>query len=331
MRPGSEGYHNEVGFLRELLKALPELQGSDMPDIVLHDYDPLLDSANMSPANWEMIAADIIRRHNEFDGFVIIHGTDTITYTASALSFLLDGLSKPVVLTGAQIPLCRVRSDGRPNLIDAILIAAHEPIAEVCIVFGDRVLRGNRTVKMSADDLDAYRSPNFPQLGRAGTSIEINHSLLRPHDGTPIRQRPLRHAHVAALQLFPGITGATVRNATQAPLQGLVILAYGSGNGPADADDLIDAISDACDRGVVVAMGSQCAEATVQLGSYATSGAFEAAGAIGVGDMTPEAALTKLYYLLAMGLPSEAVRTFMPLNLKGEITAPADDLPNDIE
>ena len=327
MRPGPDGYRNAVGFLREVLEALPELHGTDMPEVVLHDYDPLLDSANMSPANWEMIAADIIARYDDFDGFVIIHGTDTITYTASALSFLLEGLSKPVVLTGAQIPLCQVRSDGRPNLIDAILIAAHEPIPEVCVVFADRILRGNRAVKISADDLDAYRSPNFPPLGRAGTSIEIDHGLVRSVSQSPLRRHQLQHAHVAALQLFPGITGAIVRNATQAPLQGLLVLAYGSGNGPADADDLIDAIEDACQRGVVVVIGSQCAEATVQLGQYATSGAFGRAGAVGVGDMTPEAALTKLYYLLALGLSAEEVRTIMPLNLRGEVTGPEHELP----
>ena len=322
MRPGANGYHNDPGFLSELLQALPELQSEDMPELVLHDYDPLLDSANMSTAHWELIAADIIARYNEFDGFVVLHGTDTLTYTASALSFLLEGLGKPVIITGAQIPLCRIRSDGRPNLIDALLVAAREPITEVCVVFGDRLLRGNRSVKVSADDLDAFRSPNFPQLGRAGTSIEIDHSVLRPHDGSPLRMHPLTHAHVGTLHLFPGVTAAVVRNAVQPPLQGLIILAYGSGNGPAADVELVSAIADATARGVVVVVGSQCQEATVSLDRYATSAAFLAAGAVGLGDMTPVAALAKLYYLLAMGLPPENIRALMPMNLRGEVTAP---------
>lgn len=208
MKPTEDGYAPAKGFLREQMEAMPELKHDDMPEYFIHEYDPLLDSANMTPDNWMEIAMDIYNNYYEYDGFVVLHGTDTMAYTASALAFMLEGLAKPVVITGSQIPLYEIRSDGRVNLITAMQIAANYKIPEVCLYFGDKLLRGCRSVKFSADRLHAFTSPNFPPLGTVGIDIKINWDLVLPFPNRDFKVQRLRQHNIGYLRFFPGISAA---------------------------------------------------------------------------------------------------------------------------
>src|SRR5205085_8527156 len=178
-----------------------------MPAYKIHEYTPLLDSSNMTPREWVKIARDVEANYDRYDGFVVLHGTDTMAYTASALPFMLQGLRKPVIITGSQIPLCEIRNDARENLITSLLIAAGDPIPEVCLYFGGRLLRGCRAVKVSADNFAAFASPNFPPLGEVGTDIEINWDIVRPPGNRRrLVVQDLAAPVVSALRLFPGIS-----------------------------------------------------------------------------------------------------------------------------
>jgi L-asparaginase len=316
-------YAPAPGYLAELMAALPELRDPRTPAYSVHEYATLRDSATMTPADWTAIAADIAANYAAYDGFVVLHGTDTMAYTASALAFMLRGLRKPVVLTGAQIPLCEVRSDGRDNLITALLIAAHEAIPEVCLSFGSRLLRGCRAVKVNASGLDAFASPNFPPLAQIGIEIEVDRRLVLPPpaDDAPLSVQPIGDVRIGALRLFPGIS-ATMVAAVLAPLQGLVLETYGSGNGPAGDHAFIAALAEASARDVVIVNCTQCLRGRVEPGAYATGAALARAGVSGGYDLTAEAALAKLAYLFSAGYAPAAVRELMGRNLRGELTPP---------
>src|SRR5947208_2599404 len=174
MKRTRKGYEPKTGYLQQQMEAIPELRHSSMPSVTVHEYEPLLDSSNMTPRQWLEIARDIATHYDEYDGFVVVHGTDTMAYTASALPFLLGGLAKPVVITGSQIPLCEIRNDARENLITSLMIASSCAIPEVCLYFGGKLLRGCRAVKVSADGFAAFDSPNHPPLGTVGIDIEID-------------------------------------------------------------------------------------------------------------------------------------------------------------
>lgn len=316
----AEGYRPERGNLQQQLDAMPELQHESMPLVTLHEYDPLLDSANMTPAQWVKIARDIAENYDAFDGFVVLHGTDTMAYTASALPFMLKGLGKPVIVTGSQIPLCEVRNDARENLITSLLIASTYDIPEVCLYFGAKLLRGCRAVKVSADGFAAFDSPNEPPLGTVGIDIDINWPLVRRDGSQRLEVEPIDAPIVSTLRLFPGISSELVRNVLRPPLQGLVIEAYGVGNGPDQDEAFLDVLREATARGVVIVACTQCTEGMVEMTEYATGSALACAGVIGGHDMTVEAALTKLSYLLSRGMSADAVRAEMHRNLRGELT-----------
>jgi len=322
MRPTSEGYAPAPGYLADQIMAMPELASELMPEVEIQEYDPLLDSADMTPDDWHKIAGDIGVHYQAHDGFIILHGTDTMAYTASALPFMLQSLGKPVILTGSQIPLCEVRNDARANLITALTIAANFAIPEVCLCFGNQLLRGCRSVKVSADGLDAFASPNLPALGDIGVDIRIHWDLTLPAPpaGAALHVHELKQVSVGALPLWPGIPAQVVRNFLQPPLQGLILRAYGVGNGPTNNADFLNALKEATARGVVIVDCTQCLRGSVHLGDYATGSALAKAGVISGYDMTAEAALAKLSYLLSQDLPVDEIRRLMQTDLRGELT-----------
>jgi L-asparaginase len=320
MRHTSDGYSPEAGYLEQQLEAMPELHHDSMPIVTIGEYTPLLDSSNMTPHEWVKIARDLAARYDEYDGFVVLHGTDTMAYTASALPFMLSGLAKPVIITGSQIPLCEVRNDARENLITSLLIASSYDIPEVCLYFGGKLLRGCRAVKVSADGFAAFDSPNFPPLGTAGIDISINWPFVRRDTGRELRVEEFGSPVVSALRLFPGISPELVRNVLRPPLQGLVLEAYGVGNGPDSDTAFLDALSEATARGVVIVDCTQCLEGTVNLTEYTAGSALARAGVISGYDMTAEAALAKMYYLFSRGGTPNDVEREMQLDLRGELT-----------
>jgi len=323
MKKSAAGYVPISGYLQKQMQRLPELESSSLPAYTIHEYDPLLDSSNMTPEDWLKIADDIASHYDRYDGFVVLHGTDTMAYTASALPFMLQGLQKPVIITGAQIPLCELRNDARDNLITAMLIAADFAIPEVCLCFGSKLLRGNRAIKVDAAGFDAFDSPNFPALGAVGIEIKINWNLvLQPaQPPSPVVVKPMKESRVAVLRLFPGISADIVRNVLRPPIKGLVLETYGVGNGPEDPD-LIEALKTASEQGIVIINCTQCIKGSVNMEDYATGSALAEAGVISGFDLTVEAALAKMAYLFSRSLTPEAVKKMMPVDMRGELSRP---------
>ncbi|MFZ2491014.1 MAG: asparaginase [Thermoanaerobaculia bacterium] len=321
MKRSKNGYTPEPGYLLAQMERMPELTHESMPAYGIHEYAPLLDSSNMTPREWLAIARDIAGNYDRYDGFIVLHGTDTMAYTASALPFMLSGLGKPVILTGSQIPLCEIRNDGRENLITSLMIASSYAIPEVCLYFGGRLLRGCRSTKVSASGFAAFDSPNHLPLGEVGIDIDIHWDLVRkvkPKQKLEVHElaRPL----VSALRLFPGILPELLHNVLRPPLQGLVLEAYGVGNGPDQDQEFVEVLREATSRGVVIVDCTQCLEGSVDLTEYQAGSALAAAGVISGFDMTAEAALAKLYYLFSRGLSPERVKKEMQRDLRGEMT-----------
>ncbi|QDU65544.1 asparaginase [Engelhardtia mirabilis] len=322
MREGPQGFAPAAGFFEAQMRQMPELLAPQMPAFDVVEYSPLLDSADMSPDDWLRIARDVQAHYDDYDGFVVVHGTDTMAYTASALSFMLEGLAKPVVLTGSQIPLCETRNDARNNLITALEVAANHAVPEVTLCFGDALMRGCRARKVDASGLAAFASPNFPPLGHIGSRIEIDQSRVRrPESGATLRVQAIGGPHVGALRLFPGLRASVLENMLSAPLEGLVLEAFGVGNGPKHDQQFLDVLRAGCERGIVVVVVTQCLRGRVDLSGYATGEALASAGVVSGVDMTPEAALAKLHYLLNRGLELDEVRRLIGVDLRGELSA----------
>ena len=304
MNRGAKGYQPGKGFLAEQLASLPELARPEMPKYELVEFDPVLDSSDMMPRDWQAIAEIIFERYEEFDGFVVLHGTDTMAYTASALPFMLSGLDKTVVITGSQIPLSEVRNDARENLITALMVAADFEVPEVCVLFGKHLLRGCRTTKFSASSFDAFESPNYPPLATVGTRIDLNESVIRrPEKSAKLTLKKIEVQEVATFRLFPGVSAAVLRNLLQQPLKALVLESFGVGNGPTTNPDFTNAIREATKNGTIVVNCSQCRHGSVRQTNYATGTALSEAGAISGGDLTIETTIAKLLFLFSCDLP----------------------------
>ncbi|XP_070836188.1 60 kDa lysophospholipase isoform X2 [Chaetodon trifascialis] len=286
------------------------------------EYSPLLDSSNMTTDDWGRIGNDIEKNYENYDGFVVLHGTDTMAYTASALSFMCEHLGKPIVLTGSQVPIYEMRNDGRDNLLGALLIAGQFVIPEVCLYFYNKLYRGNRVTKVDAGSFNAFSSPNLPPLATAEVDIKINwDTVWRPNTTAKFQVSTKLNRNVGLLRLFPGITAATVRAFLQPPMEGVVMETYGSGNAPDNRPDLLDELKKATDAGVIIINCTQCLRGTVSP-SYATGQVLMDAGLIAGGDMTPEAALSKLSYVLAKkDIDLAAKKKMMGQNLRGEMNA----------
>ena len=285
--------------------------------------DRIIDSSNMTPECWVDIATIIERNYDAYDGFVVLHGTDTMAYTASALSFMFKNLAKPIVLTGSQLPLGMLRSDGRENIICALEIASGQQmlIPEVTIFFESHLYRGNRSTKVSAENFDAFSSFNYPSLAKAGIKITYRNHLALPMPQGALRVRKQFDRRIAVLKLFPGITPQTVQAIVGTPdLQGLIIETFGSGNAPTEPW-FIDALEGAIRRGVVVLNVTQCKAGAVQMRQYQASCDMDRIGVIGGHDITIEAAVTKMMYLLGNFPDDKAkVRDRLGKSLRGEIS-----------
>jgi lysophospholipase len=282
------------------------------------DYDPLLDSSNMTHVDWVRIASDIDARYSKWDAFVVLHGTDTMAFTCSALSFMLQNLGKTVVVTGSQIPLSRSRSDGISNFLGALLIAGTFNIPEVTLYFADELYRGNRASKVDASGLHAFKSPNMSPLATLGVTCSVRWDLVRPASPGRLRLKPEFETNLVIIRVFPG-PFTTLRNTLRPPLRGAILQTFGAGNAPDRDPDFLQALREASDRGVVIVNVTQCSSGTVEP-HYATGQSLETAGVIPGGDMTPEAALVKLGWLLGCGLDGEQVRKMMRTDLCGELT-----------
>ncbi|MBO5338987.1 MAG: asparaginase [Clostridia bacterium] len=321
MVKGENGYLPKEGYLENVLETISDLKSPEMPDFDFYEMSPLLDSSNMAVDDWNRIGEEIAKRYNSYDGFVILHGTDTMAYTAAALSFMLENSNKPVILTGSQIPLCEIRSDGVDNIITSLLIAGSGRINEVCLYFGGRLLRGNRATKMSADGLLAFDSPNCPRLAEAGITIRYL-PYTKPEIDTDkeFSLCKLENVPIGVLKVFPGISFPIFDKLMTEKLKGIVLETFGAGNIPGEGDSLLPIIKKAFSAGSLITVCSQCPQGTVSLGAYATSSPLKEAGAISGYDMTTEAAVAKLYYLFSKGYSTSEIKALMEENLRSELT-----------
>lgn len=309
-----------------ILERLPELRRLRY-EIAVLSLPTLLDSSNMKPAVWVQLARMVAERYAEFDSFVILHGTDTMAYTASALSFLLENLAKPVILTGAQLPIEAARTDAKENFMTALEIAAARDeagrpmVPEVCIYFNSLLLRGNRAKKVESSQFNAFRSDNYPALAEAGVYIEWNRPYIRPfRPELPLRLHEQLDTNVLILMLFPGISERVLNATLSIPgLRGVVLETFGAGNAPTDAW-FLRCLREATERGLILLNVSQCPGGRVTQGQYQTSTALAELGVVSGSDLTTEAAVTKLMFLLAQSPDHNAVKALLAQPLCGEMS-----------
>jgi L-asparaginase len=295
--------------------------------VVVISFDPILDSSNMNMDTWIEMASIIEKNYDDYDGFVILHGSDTMAYTASALSFMLENLAKPVILTGSQLPIGEIRTDAKENLITALEIAAakdengHAIVNEVCIYFDYKLFRGNRSKKTDANKFEAFSSPNFPILAEAGVHINFNSEMLMPRsEASFVVHKKLKNP-ISLLKIFPGISPAYVDAVISAQgVKAIILEGFGAGNTSTD-DWFVASLQQAVASGILILEITQCMGGNVEIGRYETSKHLAKMGVVGGLDLTFEAAITKLMFLFGQELSLNEIANQLTQNLRGEITA----------
>ena len=312
------------GYLLSALNAMPELQHSDCPSFDLLEWPQPMDSSDFSTADWVTLARQVERHYFDYDGFVVLHGTDTLAYTASALSFMLCDLSKSVVLTGSMIPLAAPVSDAKRNLIVSLLCSVNLDIPEVCIFFNNLLTRGNRARKLDPYSVNAFDSPNYPPLATMGTSIVVNRAVLLPPSRRRFSVSTALYPHISVLVMTPAFDDALivqcVAGSTAAQPKAVVLSLYGAGNGPTHRASFLDALRVARECGAVVVITTQCLRGSVDMREYEVGSALAGLGVLDGRDMTVEAAVTKLSWLLGRGMRGEQLKWAMEADCRGELT-----------
>lgn len=314
-----------IGF-NEIRNNLPELYRMGI-DFYVYAFNPPIDSSDMQPEIWVELASIIEDRYDRYDGFVILHGSDTMAFTASALSFMLENLSKPVILTGSQLPIGKIRTDAKENIITAMEIACSRHngsqasmVPEVCIYFDFSLFRGNRSKKYNAEKFEAFYTMNYPQLAEAGIDIKYKQQFILPTPSAPLKVHKELETNITVLKLFPGITRRAVEAILSVPgLKGVIMETFGSGNTNTQPW-FIESIKRVIDNGAIVVDITQCDGGSVELGKYETSQHLVEAGVVSGHDMTFEAAVTKLMFVLGQGLSKEESRKMIETPLRGELT-----------
>ena len=309
----------------KLLKHIPEINHLNCTIKSISLEEPI-DSSNMNTANWVLITEIIEENYKTYDGFVVLHGSDTMSYTASAISFMLENLSKPVIFTGSQLPIGDLRTDAKENLITSIEIASTQEkgksvISEVCLYFEYKLYRANRTTKINAEHFEAFTSPNFPPLGESGVHLKFNKQLIyKPKERKRLKVRKELNNNVVILKIFPGITQTVVESILSSKgLKGVILETYGSGNAPTEKW-FVNLLKKAIDKGVHIINVTQCIGGSVIMGQYETSIELEKIGIINGKDITTESALAKLMYLLGGNIPKNKFKTIFETQLRGEIS-----------